>query len=225
MPISHGIRTLHGHFLYVPMIALSYFFSTSGIFLALTLPIIVLQLIALLMLPGLLRSGTSPMDVGRATFAYLAQSFGVLLLTAGGLPIAYALLASEPLSSAMWTGLLLIFAVGGILFLAHDSHVSVIDPASRAVPAAIFFFTWKLLGLVITLLTAVSFVLRLILMGGDPDPRWWVMHIVVLLYGLILSWFTHLPSEVRLFSFRSHAIHHKPAHASAAKPTLAKKKK
>jgi hypothetical protein len=207
------------------MTPLALLFSSSGILLALTLPVVILQLVALLMLPGLLRPGMNPMDVGRATYAYLAQSFGVLLLSAGGLPIAYALLASVPLTGEMWTGLLLIFAIGGILFLSHDAHAAVIDSASRAVPAAIFFFSWKLIGLIITLLTATSFVVRLIMSNGGGDPQWWVMHIVVLLYGVILSWFTHMPTEVRLFSFRSHSLHHKPAHAAAAKPAVAKKKK
>jgi hypothetical protein len=206
------------------MTPLSYLFSPTGIVYAILVPVMLLQLCALIMLPGLLKPGTKPMDVGRATYCYLAQSVGVLLLTAGGLPILYSLLASEPLNGNMWTGLLLIFAVGGLLFLTHDTHTKAIDAASRAMPAAIFFFTWKLLGLLITLFTAVSFVLRLILLGGDPDPRWWVLHIVFLMYGLILSWFTHLPSEVRMFSFSSSPVH-THAHAHTAKPAVAKKKK
>lgn len=204
---------------------LSIVVSPASLTYGILVPLMVIQLFAMLMLPGLLRPGTKPGEVGRATFYYLAMAVGVLLMSIGGLPVLYALLASLPMVGKVYTGLLMIFAAGGILFLAYDAQTRTVDPASRAVPETIFFFSWKFIGLLSAIIAMGTFIMRILISGGVLDPRWWVAHMLFLLYGLVLSWFTHLPVGVPLLPFSSAPIMPKHAHAQAGKAVAKKKKK
>ncbi len=175
------------------MSPLNAIFSAAGAFYLFLLPLMILQLTTLLMLPALLRGNGKAADVGESTYSYLAQSIGLLLMSAGGLPSAYALLASQPLYPGMYTGMLLIFAIGGIVYLYHDAHVRHLESSSKATVSAIFFFSWKFLGLVAMLAGGLSAVLRMMLSGGMVDPRWWVLHLVLFIYGVLVMWFTSHP--------------------------------
>jgi hypothetical protein len=204
---------------------LSIVLSAPSLTYGLLVPLLVVQLFALLLLPGMLRPGAKPTEVTRAAYCYLAQALGVLLMSVGGLPTLYALLASQPMVGGMYTGLLMIFAAGGILFLAYDAQSRTVDAASRMVPETIFFFTWKFIGLLSAMFAAATFVIRIMISGGEPDPRWWVVHMLFLIYGLVLSWFTHLPVGTPLLPFSSAPLLPKTAHAAAGKPSAKKKKK
>jgi len=118
----------------------------------------------------------------------------ILLMTSGALPALYAVCAQRPLAEMTYVGLLIVFLIGGGLLLWHDARLRTIDSASKAIPGALFFVTWKFIGLLVILFSGISFVLRLI-DAAEKIGDWWVIHLIMLLYGLIISWFTlHQPA-------------------------------
>ena len=76
-------------------------FQSVGIFSGFLLPIAVLLLFVVLVLPGLARAGTKPESLALAAYGYLAQSLGVILMTAGGLPAVYAVISHQVLASKL----------------------------------------------------------------------------------------------------------------------------
>lgn len=164
--------------------------SGLGLTPALLVPVIVLLLFVVLVLPGLARPGAKPESIARAAYGYLAQSIGIILMTTGGLPAVYAVIAQQQLTSNMYLGLLLVFVIGGIAYLWHDNLVRSIDDASKAVPAALFFYCWKFIGLLVLLFAGLTYLLDALTIGGNAPLDWWVTPFVLFLYGLLLSWFT-----------------------------------
>lgn len=188
-------------------------FQSVGLLGGLFLPLIVLLLFAILVLPGVLHGSGKPHAIGKAAYNYLAASLGIVLMSAGGLPAVYAVFARQPLSTGSYTGLLLVFAVGGLTFLWHDARLEKSDSASKALPASLFFFTWKFIGLLVSLFAGLSFVLRIIARTDTGASDWWVIHLIMLLYGLLLSWFT-INEEKQAIKPLAHAV---PMKASKAK--------
>ena len=159
-------------------------------FYGLTLPIGILLLITVLFVPSLAHSaGVKPMALGKAVYSYLLQATGILLMTLGGLPALYSVVARTQYEASAYLGLLVLFACGGFTFLWHDHAARDLEPAARAVPHAIYLFTFKMMGYVLTLLSILSLVLT-ILLGMPSEPNWWIMPTLLLLDGLLLSWCT-----------------------------------
>jgi len=180
--------------------SLTALFQSVGLSYGPTLPLIILVLFIFLALPAVFRPSVRADSIALAAYCYLAQMLGILLMTAGGLPALYAVFAGQPLAEVTYLGLLLVFAAGGALFLWHDMRLNSIDPASRAIPAALFFITWKFMGLLVTVFAGLSFVLRLML-AAERTEDWWVMHLIMILYGLILAWFTlSRPEDAPVFT-------------------------
>lgn len=189
--------------------------SSTGLFYVLFLPLMAIQLFALLAIPGMLKPGVRASEVGKALLAFSAQTVGILLMTVGGLPTAYTVLASQPLSSGTYTALLFIFAIGGLTYLWHDAALRHIDPAAKSVPQMIFGCAWKFVGLLIVLCSLLSLLLRLALEAGSLSPGWWIMHLTFIVYGLILTYASLGSSPA---GFRSQAM------AGVAKIVKGKKK-
>lgn len=169
--------------------SLTSMFQSVGLSYGPTIPLVVLAVFVLLALPAIFRPSVRAEAIGYAAYCHLAQMMGILLMTAGALPSLYAVFAQQPLAEITYLGLLIVFAAGGGLFLWHDARLRAVDPASKAIPAALFLMTWKFVGLLVTVFAALSFALRL-MFAAERMPDWWVMHLVMLLYGLVLSWFT-----------------------------------
>lgn len=170
-------------------------FQSVGIFSGFLLPIAILLLFVLLVLPGLARTGAKPESLALATYGYLAESLGIILMTAGGLPAVYAVVAHQILASNTYLGLLILFIIGGVTYLWHDAMISDIDPISKSIPGSLFFYTWKFIGLIVTLFAGLSFLLEWLLNANSHPEGWWVVHLVMLLYGMLVSWFTVHPSS------------------------------
>lgn|GEM_PF-1087003 len=185
------IRILIGEFPTLQMypVSLTTMFQSVGLFYGFSLPVIVLVLFLLITLPVVFRPSMRAEAICYAAFCCMAEMLGILLMTAGGLPALYAVFSGQPLSEVTYLGLLIVFGIGGLLYLWHDSKLRAVDPASKAIPVAIFFITWKFIGLLVTVFAGLSFVLRLMLVE-EQGVDWWVTHLIMLLYGLIISWFT-----------------------------------
>jgi hypothetical protein len=165
-------------------------FQSVGIFSGFLLPVAILVLFVVLVLPGLARTGTKPETLALAAYCYLAEALGVILMTAGGLPAVYAVVSHQLLASNTYLGLLILFIIGGIIYLRHDAKLRTVDADSKAIPAALFFYSWKFIGLVIVLFTCLSFVLDWLVNTAPGHTDTWTVDLVMLLYGLLLCWFT-----------------------------------
>jgi hypothetical protein len=178
--------------------SLSMMFESVGLFHGLLLPVVVLGMFILLALPAVFRPSARAEAITLAAYCYLAQMLGVMLMTAGSLPALYAVFAQRPLTETTYIGLLIVFGIGGLIFLWHDSHLHKIDLASRAIPGALFAMTWKFIGLLVTVFAGLSLILRLMLVN-EQTGDWWVTNLIMLVYGMVLCWFTlhrHHPDAV-----------------------------
>lgn len=166
--------------------------SSPALVYGIVLPLVLVQLLALLFIPSMLAAPTKARAVGEAIHCYCIQSFGVMLMTVGSLPTVYSVLAGISYTGGTYFGLLLIFAAGGGLFLWQDQRASRLDSAARAVPAAIFFLTFRILGQVTLVLALLSFLLS-ITMGSTDLVGWWVMPVLMACYGGLVAWCTKGP--------------------------------
>lgn len=164
-------------------------FDAIGLTAGLLLPLLIALVLSLLLLPQGIRSSARADAICFSVFSLLLQSVGVLLMTISGLPALYAVFAMQPLPEMAYLSLLLVFAIGGGVYLWQDGVLSRIDPVARELPLNIFFYTWKITGALIVLFSALTLTLELLSM---PQGRghWWIPHLIMLLYGFILSWFT-----------------------------------
>jgi hypothetical protein len=194
---------------------LSALFSTVGLAYGLMLPVVLMQLLAILFIASLLRPGSSTRSVARATYCYLMMGVGILLMTTAALPTTASVLAGASYSPATYVALLVLFGAGGLVYLWHEQWAHTIDGASSAVPSLIFFYVFKIAGILATLLAALSVILTLIL-GGGSDSGWWVLPLSIFFYGLILSWCTRAERAPRSL-FRSNPLMAGMSMANAAR--------
>lgn len=198
-------------------------FGFVSVFYGILVPLLLLQSLTLLFIPSMMKNGAQPRKVGEAIFCYLMQSLGILLMTAGALPTLISVLAGVELAGATYFTLLVIFATGGILFLWHDNAVHTIDEASRAVPGAIFLYMFKIIGYAIVLLWVLSLITTL--MTGIPeDAGWWIMPLVMILYGLLLAWCTRSDAGSNQSVFQSITVN-SPSLQPAKKDAMAAKRR
>lgn len=159
------------------------------------LPVGVVALLSLVALAGIVRGGNA-WDIAYATYCYFAQAVGVILMVTGSVPVLLAVLSGQLLGNDTYVGLLFVFALGGILFLWHDVTLRGIDAAAKAVPGALFFFAWKLVGLMVSayaLLTLVMTTVVYLSMPGTAFPvQHGMVHVTMLAFGLGLGWFTQV---------------------------------
>lgn len=167
-------------------------FGFVNIFYGLLVPVMLVQFLSLIFIPSLIRGG-DPKKVAEAVYCYTMQSFGVLLMTAGALPTVVSVLAGMQMAGSTYFTLLVVFAAGGIMFLWHDNAVRCIDPAARQVPGAIFLYMFKIIGYIIVLLWGLSLFTTL-MSGSIKEEGWWILPLVMVLYGLLLSWCTRVES-------------------------------
>lgn len=192
-------------------------FGFIGTFYGLVVPLLVILGLTLLYTASLHHAGAKPKGVGEAIYCYLLHGISVLLMTIGALPTVYSVFAGVAYNGRTYVGLLLVFACGGLLFLIQDQAIRTLDHASKAVPEAVYMLTLKIIGNVITLLTALSIILSIVL--GSFDPGWWVTPFVLLLYGMLLSWTTRTDRDLKMFRSAPIAV------AAKAPQTAASKKK
>ncbi len=164
------------------------------------LPVGVCALLSLVALAGMIRGGNA-WDVAYATYCYFAQGVGIILIATGSVPVMHAVLSSQLLDSDVYLGLLFAFALGGLLFLWHDATLRHIDSAAKAVPGALFFFTWKLISLMISAYALMTLALVTILYVTTEGATFPAHHgyvlITMLIFGLALGWFTQVSTGHR----------------------------
>ena len=152
-------------------------------------PLLLVVLLALVFIPSIIAAPGKARSIGEAVHCYFMQAFGVLLMTVGSLPTVYSVLAGVSYSSGTYFGLLLVFAGGGGIFLWQDLRATSLDAASRAVPSAIFLAAFRIIGQVTLTLAGLSFLLS-VTIGTTDMAGWWVMPILMGIYGGLIAWCT-----------------------------------
>lgn len=193
----------------------------GNILYAFAKPIIVLQVFAFLLLARTFESSKDPWKLAQAFFCYIMEIVGIVLMSIGALPTIMAVLGSQGFSPDLYLGLLLVFAAGGILFLWIDQFVRNMDKQTRLLPELIFVYTIKTFGYLSVIFAVLSLSLS-ITSGALGTPGWWIVPLVTLAYGMLLSFLT---SSVAPWQAASPAKSATTKKAAAKKKTAAKKKR
>ena len=200
---------------------LSTIFGFIGSFYGLVVPLLLIFFLTVLFLASMAVPGAKPKGVGEAVYCYLMHGLSVLLMTIGSLPTVFSVFAGVAYTSRTYIALLLVFAVGGILFLVQDNAVRDLDAASKAVSEAVYLTTLKVIGNVLALLSTLSIFLSIVL--ASFQTGWWVTPFVLLLYGLLLSWCTKGSNDWELV--KALQVTAAPVKAPAPKPKAKKRRK
>ncbi len=199
---------------------LSTIFGFIGSFYGLVLPLLTIFFLTMLFLASLAVNGAKPHLVGQAIYCYLMHAISVLLMTVGALPTVFSVFAGISYTGRTYVALLLVFAFGGLLFLVQDQSSRSLDPASKAVPEAVYMTTLKIIGNLMALLSSISIFLSIVL--GLFQEGWWVTPFVLLLYGLLLSWCTRGAHEWELL--KALQLPSSPVRSSLLRPSKKRKK-
>ncbi|MSR87284.1 hypothetical protein EXS70_03885 [Candidatus Peribacteria bacterium] len=194
-------------------------FSAASLFTFIPLPIAIMMMMSVVLIPCLMAPGMKVGSCMKAIYCYMMQAIGVAMMSAGALPAVYGVLekfstGDERFSAEMYLALLILFSMGGVTYLLHEQVAEKIDDASRRVPALLFWYSFKVIGTLITLVSVLSFLLTMLLFR-PLEGSWWLSTIVMLLYGLLLAFCTRWPQSSS--SFRTAPIHTKHAHSAPKK--------
>lgn len=164
-------------------------FSFVGVVYGLVVPLIIVQLLAVVIICSMMVKEAKPKEVAQAVYCYLMMALGVLLMSAGALPTIISVLAGVKLTGATYFTLLIIFAAGGLLFLWHDALVRDVPSTSRMVSETLFIFLFKIAGHLLVFLWSLSLIVT-VLNGLPFEQGWWIMPIVMIAYGSLFIWCT-----------------------------------
>jgi hypothetical protein len=151
------------------------------------------ELLILLLLSGNLAGQKSPEDAGRAVFGYVMLTIGVLLMSLSAVPTLIAVFGDAGFTVEVYFGLVLIFAVGGLVYLWNDYRVRELPAEATRLPGVIYRCIMKTIGQLSLVLAVLYFTMALALQGTDT-AGWWSMPLTILLYGLLLTFLTMEPS-------------------------------
>ncbi|NOS68137.1 MAG: hypothetical protein HOO67_07320 [Candidatus Peribacteraceae bacterium] len=196
--------------------------SVSTLFTFVLFPLGVFVALAVALIPCLLSPGARLGGAIKALYCYILQTVGVAMMTAGALPAVYGVLekfstGGERFSAETYLALLILFSVGGIVFLWHEQMAERVDDASRRVPALLFWYTFKTIGNLLILAGVLSLLFTMLL-TKPLVGAWWITPVVTFLYGLLVSWCTKSPTTSQNFRLM-------PLHAGMKIATVAKGKK
>jgi hypothetical protein len=145
---------------------------------------------ALLLIPSLLPPGARPGAAAKALFCYFMQFIGIALMTLSGLPAVIGVAMGIGYPHQSYLALLMIFAIGGLLFLWYENRQGSLDPISSAVPHLLFHYTLKFTGFLTSLLAALTLLAVLLFPPPNLLGSWWIIPLIIFFYGVFLSWCT-----------------------------------
>ncbi|MDD3897021.1 MAG: hypothetical protein PHU04_04265 [Candidatus Peribacteraceae bacterium] len=155
----------------------------------LILGVVALQLIAFFLLARLLESSPKPRETGRAIFGYIMLAIGALLMCVSAITALMGVLGQTNFNTEVYLGLVLIFTVGGLLYLWHDYRLREVPQECRRIPEIIYFFAMKAIGQ-LSLVLSVLYLSLSITLAGNQAERWWSMPLAIFLFGFFLTWLT-----------------------------------
>lgn len=181
--------------------------------------VVVIQLLIFLLLAKAIGDSQNPREVGSAIFGYIMLAIGVILMSLSAITALMGLLGETTFNTEVYLSLVLVFAIGGLLYLWHDYRLREIPQKIKSVPETIYFFAIKTIGQLSLVLAILYLSLSITLTSGQPE-RWWSMPLSILIYGLFLTWITSETGSKAKKVTKAHSI--KPV---AKKKTTAKKRR
>ena len=196
--------------------------SVSMLFPIAFFPLAVMLTIAVALIPCMLSPGARVGSAAKALYCVVLQVVGVAMMTAGALPALSGVLekfitGAEQFGAQAYLYLLILFSVGGVIFLWHEQMAERVDDASRRVPTLLLWYTFKIIGALLMLFGLLSLLFTILQMQQQPGA-WWITPLVTVLYGLLLSWCTKTPTESAGFRLL-------PLHGNSLKPAGRGKRK
>lgn len=172
--------------------------GASALLYGLVLPLAVIQMLALLFIPSMMVPGSKPLQIGKAVYCFLLQTLGIVLMSAGGLVALYGVLNQlfvhqDIFSTEVYLALLICFTLGGLTYLWHETMALGIEEPSRRVCAAIFWYTFKTIGFLMTAFSLLAFFSFMLFFGEAGAPSL-VLPLLLFLYGALLSFCTRTPA-------------------------------
>ncbi len=155
----------------------------------LVIGVIIIQFLAFLFYSKLLEESDNPKEVAKAIFGYLMLTIGVLLMSLSVIPTLIAVLGGGGFTEEVYFSLVLVFAMGGLLYLWHDHRLQEVRKEAKRIPGIIYFYTIKAIGQLSLLLSILYLTLTITLQGTNVEG-WWGMPLSIFLYGTFLSWLT-----------------------------------
>jgi hypothetical protein len=159
--------------------------------------VVIVQLLAFLLLAKMLSEAQNPRELGRAIFGYVMLGIGALLMSLSALTALMGILGETTFDTAVYVSLVLIFAVGGLLYLWHDYRLRETPQECKRVPGIIYFFAMKAIGQLALVLSVLYLSLSITLSDNQAD-RWWSMPLSIFLFGFFLTWLTGETAPVRI---------------------------
>lgn len=150
------------------------------------LGLLLMHLMVGLFLMNHLSGSTDPTHSAEAVFGYTAQAFGIVLMSIGGIPALYGVLAERSLPVVAYLGLLLVFAIGGLLFMWQDTALRSLPKASTIIPASLSHVLWRFVGLLVMTVSLLSFLLQLLVDTPTLERSFWALHLTGMFYGMLL---------------------------------------
>jgi len=173
-------------------------FSFVQTMFGMILGVIVLQLVIFLFLARLLEESKNPFEEGGAIFSYIMLTVGAILMSISAIPATISILGGvTPFSAEIYFGLVLIFAVGGLLYLWNDHRLRETSDKAKRVPRVIFFYTVKGMGQLSLVLAGLYLVLSIVLQQGETGEIWGVP-LTLAIYGGVLCILTEEPKKKHL---------------------------
>lgn len=182
-------------------------------------------ILSLVFIASLHLNGAKPRAVAIASFSCLMKLLGISLMSIGAVPTFYSVLAPVDYSGQKYFSYLMLFALGGIIFLWFDSIAEKINSASKAIPMLIYLYTLKITGLIISFSSLIALVVNIIMPDSKADSAFWTMPLALFLYGALLSWCSGYmeKEEDRLGSFGNPIPVNQDVKKTAKKPANKKR--
>ncbi len=130
-------------------------------------PALVFGTIAFFLIPSLLAGSGARVDaLVKAICCYVMKCFALLLMGVSALLGVYNMITDTVVTMPVVYSLVLVFAVGLLIFTHFNRVIATIDAASVAVPRAIFHHGCVVLGTILAVLSGLSLMLMGLLSGS-----------------------------------------------------------
>ena len=152
----------------------------------LVLGVVVVQLVIFLLLSKLLEDSKNPQNEGGAILGYTMLAVATVLMSVSAILATISIMGGTlTFASSTYFALVLIFAVGGLLYLWNDHRLHEIPESAKKVPRVIFFYSIKAIGQLSIVLSALYLCTSIVLQNAITR-EFWSIPITLLLYGSVL---------------------------------------
>ncbi len=173
------------------------------------LALIIVSILVIVSIPSLLVEGAKADRVGKAIICELLRAIGILMATIAATPVLFHVISNQAIPSQSISSFIFVFSLGVLILLVASNSLTSVDGPSKAVPVAVFGFTFELLGIVVTL--ASSLLLGLSVLSSKSVPSGWEVPATALIIGLIFT-----------TTFSLHTSNHKSSGADSLVSSLKK---